>query len=81
MFEELRYNEATQGIPVLLCSLPEKAGPSSEQGAVLALDYLAKPMAPVALTEALYNLGLADRVPTTSQTILIADDDPAILAL
>ncbi len=50
------------------------------QGAMLALDYLPKPMGPAALAQALQNLGLADRE-VQNQAILIADDDPAILAL
>ena len=76
LFDVLKQSDATQDIPILLYSLLAEQG----QGAVLALDYLAKPMGPASLTQALQNLGLADRE-VKNQAILIADDDPAILAL
>ena len=76
LFDILKHNEATQDIPVLLYSLLAEQG----KGAVLSLDYLPKPMGPAALAQALQNLGLADRE-VQNQSILIADDDPAILAL
>ena len=76
LFDALKNSEATKDIPVLLYSLLAEQG----QGSVLALDYLAKPMGPAALARALQNLGLTDcEIP--NQAILIADDDPAILAL
>jgi len=74
LFDVLKHSEATQDIPVLLYSL------LADQGAVLALDYLAKPMGPASLAQALQNLGLADRE-IQDQAILIADDDPAVLAM
>lgn len=76
LFDLLKHSEATQDIPVLLYSLLAEQG----QGAVLALDYLAKPMGPASLAQALQNLGLAERA-EKDQVVLIADDDPAILAL
>jgi AraC-like DNA-binding protein/ActR/RegA family two-component response regulator len=84
LFEVLKHSEATQDIPVLLYSLPSKEDvPLAErgQGAVLALDYLAKPMGLASLSQALQNLGLADGAAAANQTILIADDDPAVLAM
>jgi YesN/AraC family two-component response regulator len=70
-----------------LPSAPAALAPGEErplaergQGAVLALDYLAKPMGDAALAQALQNLGLAEGA-AAQQTILIADDDPMILAL
>jgi AraC-like DNA-binding protein len=77
LFDVLKHSEATQDIPVLLYSLLAEQG----QGAVLALDYVAKPMGITALAQALQNLGLAETRVVTEQAILIADDDPEVLAL
>ncbi|MCX6032732.1 MAG: substrate-binding domain-containing protein [Chloroflexi bacterium] len=76
LFDVLKHSEATQDIPVLLYSLLAERG----QGAVLALDYLAKPMGIVSLAQALQNLGLADGE-VQNKAILIADDDPEVLAM
>jgi signal transduction histidine kinase/AraC-like DNA-binding protein/ActR/RegA family two-component response regulator len=89
MIDALKQDAETCAIPILLYALPvaEAASDDEEQrpvegarGAVLALDYLAKPMGDAALTQALQNLGLAEGA-AAPQIILIADDDPAILAL
>ncbi len=77
LFDVLKHSEATQDIPVLLYSLLAERG----QGAVLALDTLAKPMGPASLTQALQNLGLVDGAAAANRAILIADDDPAVLAM
>ncbi len=76
LFDVLKHSEATQDIPVLLYSLLAERG----QGAVLALDYLAKPMGIASLAQALQNLGLADGE-MQNEAILIADDDPEVLAM
>ena len=54
LIEMLKDNANTQDIPVLLYSLPEP-----DTGAMLALDYMTKPMAAPALTQALQRYGLA----------------------
>lgn len=77
MIDTLKLSEDTRGIPILLYSLLVEQG----QGAVLALDYLTKPMGAAALSQALQNLGLPEGATIENRTILIADDDPAILAL
>jgi AraC-like DNA-binding protein len=76
VIEMLKDNAITQEIPVLLYSLPE-----SDTGAMLALDYMTKPMAPTALTQALQKYGLAHDTCDENKAILIVDDDPNILEM
>ncbi len=75
--DALRHNRATQGVPILLYSLLAERG----EGAVLAVDYLAKPMGAAALTQALQNLGVATAQPAENAAILIVDDDAEIRGL
>lgn len=77
LVDALKRNPATQDIPVLLYSL--LAG--QDAGALLALDYVSKPMAAAALEHALQNLGVSAVEAAAGRAILIVDDDPAILAL
>ena len=76
VLEMLKDNAITQDIPVLLYSLPE-----SDTGAMLALDYMTKPMATPALTQALERYGLAADNCDEKRAILIVDDDPNILEM
>jgi signal transduction histidine kinase/DNA-binding LacI/PurR family transcriptional regulator/AraC-like DNA-binding protein len=76
VIEMLKDNLITQEIPVLLYSLPE-----SNTGAVLALDYMTKPMAATALTQALQRYGLGEDTCDEKRAILIVDDDPNILEM
>jgi AraC-like DNA-binding protein len=77
LIDRLKLREETRDIPILLSSLLVE----QKQGAVLALDLLAKPLASATLSQALWNLGLPEGAAIKNETILIADDDPAILAL
>jgi signal transduction histidine kinase/DNA-binding LacI/PurR family transcriptional regulator/AraC-like DNA-binding protein len=77
LVDALRHNQATQGVPILLYSLLAERG----EGAVLAVDYLAKPMGAAALTQALQNLGVATSQLAENAAILVVDDDPEIRAL
>ncbi|MDH7487139.1 MAG: substrate-binding domain-containing protein [Anaerolineae bacterium] len=91
VIDALKQGEETRDIPLLLCSLPagKDALSSCEDlrlaeqrgGAVLALDYLTKPMGVAAMAQALHKLGLAEGAPTENPIILIADDDPTVLAM
>lgn len=75
LMETLKANPATAAIPVLFYSLDE----GQDAGAMVAVDPLAKALGPEALVQALERQGLgpADH----GKTILVVDDDPAILAL
>jgi signal transduction histidine kinase/DNA-binding LacI/PurR family transcriptional regulator/AraC-like DNA-binding protein/ActR/RegA family two-component response regulator len=77
LLDVLRQTDQTQHIPVLLHSLLAE----QEQGGVLALDTLSKPLSLTGLTQALGKLGLADEALETGASILIADDDPGVLVL
>lgn len=73
----LKLREETRDIPIIPYSLLVEQG----QGAVLTLDFLTKPMGAATLSQALWNLGLPEGSTITNATILLADDDPAILTL
>jgi signal transduction histidine kinase/DNA-binding LacI/PurR family transcriptional regulator/AraC-like DNA-binding protein/ActR/RegA family two-component response regulator len=75
--EVLKQHPATQNIPVIFYSLLKE----QDSGSLLALDYLAKPVAAASLAQALqrYAFKLGER--EEPQTVLIVDDDPDILAL
>jgi len=72
----LKLNPATGDIPVLFYTLSE----TGAAGSVLALDYLAKPVDSDVLAAALARQGL-ERDNSPAKTVLIVDDDPAILDL
>ncbi len=72
----LKVSPGTQDIPVLFYSL--SAGP--EGGALLALDYLTKPVGSDDLARALERQGLLPAGPAR-QSILLVDDDQDILDL
>jgi signal transduction histidine kinase/DNA-binding LacI/PurR family transcriptional regulator/AraC-like DNA-binding protein len=75
LIQALKDNANTRDIPVLFFSLSEE----QDSGTVLALDYLTKPLGNAALAHALQRLGLGDDGCQDRHTILLVDDDPAIL--
>ncbi len=75
LFQALKENPTTQDIPVLFYSLLQE----QDSGSVLALDYLTKPLGTAALAQALQRLGLGDGGCQERSTVLVVDDDPAIL--
>jgi DNA-binding response OmpR family regulator len=76
LIQRLKLDPATSSVPVLFYSLPT----DQEAGSVLNLDHLAKPLGGADLAQALRRQGIeAGR--SKRKTILIVDDDPAILAL
>ena len=68
----IKRQSATRSIPVLAYALDEK----SDQGQILDLNYLHKPLQLGQLTKELERIGEAKG---NTQTILIVDDDPRIL--
>jgi signal transduction histidine kinase/DNA-binding LacI/PurR family transcriptional regulator/AraC-like DNA-binding protein len=77
LVQALKENTATQDIPVLFFSLSQE----QDSGTVLALDYLTKPLGTAALAHALQRLGLGDGGCQDRRTILVVDDDPAVLEM
>ena len=76
LIETLKDNSTTQDIPVLFYSFQ-----SPEAGAMLALDYMTKPMGPTDLAQALQRYGLAGDTCDENRMILVVDDDPNILEM
>lgn len=68
----LKRQSVTQDIPVFACSLQ----PESDRGQILELNYLHKPLRPDQLAKELERFHLTS---DTLQTVLVVDDDPAIL--
>lgn len=77
LMEQLKNDPATQDIPVLFYSLLQENG----SGSVLALDTLAKPVDAAALAKALQRQGASWSRAESGKTILVVDDEPAILEL
>jgi CheY-like chemotaxis protein len=74
----MKENPATKNIPVLFFSLNGGTGP----GSLLEIDYLTKPLTTNAISEVLANHGLLNPEPGQGpKTILVVDDDPAMLHL
>jgi signal transduction histidine kinase/DNA-binding response OmpR family regulator len=71
----LKGNPATKAIPLLFFSLDQEM----EQGALLSLDYMTKPMGTTELSQALERQGLMPHTGEAETTILIVDDDPQVL--
>ena len=74
--QALKLNPATSDIPVLFYSLFE----GQNTGAVLALDYLAKPIGSHDLGQALRRQGI-DGESVNAKTVLIVDDEPGMVDL
>ncbi|MFZ6030365.1 MAG: substrate-binding domain-containing protein [Chloroflexota bacterium] len=73
----LKGNSTTQDIPVLFYSLVAER----DAGSVLELEYLTKPLGAQDLVKALERHGLKYTRGNANYTILLVDDDPAILAM
>jgi len=71
----LKENPSTQDVPVLFFSLQKK------RGSILELDYLTKPVDSPELIEALARQGLDVNSSAEGKTILLVDDDAAILEM
>lgn len=71
----LKENPSTQDVPVLFFSLQKK------RGSILELDYLMKPVDSFELIEALARQGLNVNSSADGKTILLVDDDAAILEM
>jgi CheY-like chemotaxis protein len=76
LIQRLKLDPATSSVPVLFYNLPD----DREAGSVLDLDHLAKPLGGDDLAQALRRQGI-ETGRGKRKTILIVDDDPAILAL
>ncbi len=72
----LKGNPATNNIPILFYSLLQE----NNAGSVLALNYIAKPLSPSEVKEALEQQGLFTTL-VEEKTILIVDDEPGILEM
>jgi signal transduction histidine kinase/DNA-binding LacI/PurR family transcriptional regulator/DNA-binding response OmpR family regulator len=68
----LKRQAATENIPVLAYSLDKK----NDQGRMLELNYLHKPLQPAQLIKELERIGGTNEI---GQTVLVVDDDPGIL--
>ena len=73
LIQQLKQNQKTRDIPVIFYSLPD----GSNQGSILEMDYLTKPIGSAELSQALERLGL--KTEDDIQKILVVDDDPKIL--
>jgi DNA-binding response OmpR family regulator len=73
LIQLLKQNPETQDVPVLFYNL----SPELAQGAILTMDYLAKPIGSAELSQALERMGL--KCEDKRSTILVVDDDPNVL--
>jgi YesN/AraC family two-component response regulator len=72
LMQLMKQNPETRDVPVVFYSL----SPEMSHGAMLEMDYLAKPVASTELFQALERLGLKSE---NSRAILVVDDDPNVL--
>jgi signal transduction histidine kinase/DNA-binding LacI/PurR family transcriptional regulator/AraC-like DNA-binding protein/DNA-binding LytR/AlgR family response regulator len=77
VIEILNQHPATQNTPIIFYSLLQE----QDGGSMLALDYLAKPVAASRLTQILQRYAIDPETCSDQQTVLIVEDDPEILAL
>ncbi|HEX7975967.1 MAG TPA: ATP-binding protein, partial [Anaerolineales bacterium] len=73
LMQLIKQNPETRDIPVVFYSLSAERS----NGAILEMDYLAKPVGSAELSQALERLGLKDD--DSKRTILVVDDDPQVL--
>lgn len=73
----LKKHPATRDLPILFYSLLQE----QDTGSMLALDYLAKPVAAEGLAQALQRYGVTPAAGCEQRTVLVVDDDPEILAM
>lgn len=71
----LKGNPVTKTVPLLFFSLDQ----NSQQGSLLNVDYMTKPMGTTELLEALARQGLMQEADVADKQILIVDDDPDVL--
>ncbi len=76
LIDALKEELSARDIPLLFYSLQEP-----DAGAMLALEYVSKPLGPTALAQVLGRYGLASKKGGAGHTILVVDDDPDILEL
>lgn len=77
ILKTLKDNPTTRDIPVVFYTLEE----GQEIGSVLRLDYLTKPVGTAELVQALEHQGLIGKETSGKKTILIVDDEPAVLEM
>lgn len=77
LMRALKLNLVTRDVPVIFYTLSE----TRNAGAMLALDYLAKPAGRAALVEAMERQGIRQDECRSGRAILVVDDDPDMLAL
>jgi signal transduction histidine kinase/DNA-binding LacI/PurR family transcriptional regulator/AraC-like DNA-binding protein/response regulator of citrate/malate metabolism len=77
ILEFVKQNPATQDLPVIFYSLLQ----DQNSGAMLALDYLAKPVAAAHLAQILRRYGITPDCGDSLKTVLVVDDDPGIREL
>jgi signal transduction histidine kinase/CheY-like chemotaxis protein/ABC-type sugar transport system substrate-binding protein len=79
ILKALKENPATQDVSVLFCSLEE----GENRGALLELGYMTKPVKASDLTDTLLAQGIVkdSAAPGSQKTILIVDDEAAILEM
>ena len=77
LMRALKLNPATRDVPVIFYALAV----AQHAGAILELDYLAKPAGGRALAEAMERQGIHAGECRGERTILVADDDPAMCDL
>ncbi len=73
----LKENPVTRDIPVVFYALTEE----EKAGSALELDYLTKPIGTVELVQALERHGLIGKGISEKKTVLLVDDEPAILEM
>jgi signal transduction histidine kinase/DNA-binding LacI/PurR family transcriptional regulator/DNA-binding response OmpR family regulator len=77
LIKRLRRHPSTSNIPVVFYSL----SPEQDQGSILEMDYLTKPLHGSELVQALERRGVWSLDEEECKTILIVDDDPLVLNL
>jgi CheY-like chemotaxis protein/anti-sigma regulatory factor (Ser/Thr protein kinase) len=77
IMKTLKRHPATQDLPIIFYSLLQE----QDSGSMLALDYLAKPVATDTLDQALQRYGIIPGDCNDQRTVLIVDDNPEILLL
>ena len=77
IMKTLKRHPATQDLPIIFYSLLQE----QDSGAMLALDYLTKPVATDSLDQALQRYGIIPGDCNDQRTVLIVDDNPEILLL
>ena len=77
IIQVLKGNPTTKTIPLLFFNLDQ----DQQQGSLLNVDYMTKPMGTTELSQALRRQGLMQPGDGSEKTILIVDDNPDVLAM